>query len=174
MSRQQISNVNVTFIWSLLTSLPLFSVEDISWGLWIAESMERGGIWIERNSTILCQVFLGVLGWYNIIDMGHVVDTVISHPDFHCRAGGFTSPIARRAIGRKTSNVICLQNLLLLRSNSAKVTLQQWLIYMGYKKCWPPLLDSGQLWRIIPALQLPRELVKPPLRLHWCSASLFV
>lgn len=24
--------------------------------------------------------FLGVLGWYNIIDMGHVVDTVISHP----------------------------------------------------------------------------------------------
>lgn len=42
------------------------------------------------------------------------------------------------------------------------------------KKCWPSLLDSGQLWRIIPPLQLPRELVKPPLRLHWCSASLFV
>ena len=124
MSRQQISNLNVTFIWSLLTSLPLFSVEDISWGLWIAESMERGGIWIERKSTILCWGFLGVLGWYNIIDMGHVVDTVTSHPDFHFRAGGFASPVARNAIGRKTSAVISLQNLLLLRSNSAKVTLQ--------------------------------------------------
>lgn len=45
-------------------------------------------------------------------------------PNFHFRAGGFTSPVAKSAVGRKTSAVISLQNLLLLRSNSAKVTLQ--------------------------------------------------
>lgn len=170
MSRQQISDLNVTFIWSLLTSPPLFSVEDISWGLWIAESMERGGVWIERNSTTLFWWFLGVFGWYNVIDMGHVVDSVISTlglEDLLPRLLGV--PLAERPQLSSLYRICFCWEETQPRSDSNN----DWSTW-DIKKCWPSLLDSGQLWRIVPALQLLRELVKPPRRLHWCSASPFV
>lgn len=123
--------------------------------------MRRRGIWIQRKSTTLCWGPAGVLGWYSINDMGHVLDTVIRPPAFHFRIEGFTPPVAKNTV---ISVVIPYRVCFCWEATHSRSHSNFWgglypmINIHGIWKCWPYLLNSGQLQRLTAALQLPKEL----------------